>query len=163
MKSIIHQITAVAAVLCAVAFPVQELKAANVLLKGAGYYRFGNYDFFADDGKEQSGRYRNLGRDYYHKIEYGMDYISNTSGYKSGTLSYEFWALPYYGATSGVVLMTRSLSPLYGGERYVDLYKYGWGVSLNQYRYPEQNLWEYAGSGRWKFRDSLAFSRKTLL
>jgi hypothetical protein len=162
MKSIIHQLTAVASVLFAVAVSAPESQATNVRLKGSGYYDLGSYHVFLRGGKEQSGRYRNLGRDYYHKIEYGMDYITNRSDYKSGSLSYEFWAMPYYGATSGIVLMTRGLSPLWGGERYVDLYRNGWGISLDRYRYPEQNLWEYTGSG-WKFRDSLAFSRKTLL
>lgn len=162
MKSIIHQITAVAAVLFAVAVSAPVSEAASIRLKGSGYYLLGDYYVFSHGGKQQSGRYKNLGRDYYHNIEYGMDYISNNSGYKSGSLSYEFWALPYYGATSGIVLMTRNLSPLYGGERYVNLYKSGWGISLNLYRYPEQNIWEFTRSG-WKFRDSLAFSKKTLL
>lgn len=163
MKSIIQQITAVAAVLFTVAVPTPESQAANVRLKGSGYYHLGNYYVFSQYGKEQSGRYSNLGRDYYHKIEYGMDYITNSSSYRSGSLSYEFWAMPYYGATSGIILMTRGLSPLSGGSRYINLYKYGWGISLDQYRYPEQNIWEYIGGGRWRFRDSLAFSRKTLL
>jgi hypothetical protein len=163
MKSIIHQITAAAAVLFAVAVAAPDSQAATVRLKGSGYYRLGNYDIFSHGGKEQSGRYSYLGSDYYHKTEYGMDYITNTSGYSSGSLSYEFWALPYYGATSGIILMTRSLPSLGRGERYVSVYKYGWGISLNLYRYPEQNIWEYMGGGSWKFRDSLAFSKKTLL
>lgn len=162
MKSIIHQITAVAAVLFTVAISAPQSHAANIRLKGSGYYRLGNYYVFSHEGKEQSGRYKSLGRDYYHKIEYGMDYIANTSSYKSGSLSYEFWAMPYYGATSGIVLMTRSLSPLSGGERYVNFYKNGWGLSLNLNRYPEQNIWEYTGRV-WKFRDSLGFTKKTLL
>lgn len=163
MKSIIQQITAVAAVLFTVAVSVPESQAANIRLKGSGYYRLGSYYIFSHgDGKEQSGRYDYLGSDYYHKIEYGMDYITNTSGYRSGSLSYEFWALPYYGATSGIVLMTRGLSPLPSGARYVNLYRNGWGISLDRYRYPEQNIWEFT-SGGWKFRDSLAFSKKTLL
>jgi hypothetical protein len=163
MKSIIQQITSIAAVLFTVAVSAPESQAANIRLKGSGYYRLGSYYVFSHGGKEQSGRYSYLGTDYYHKIEYGMDYITNTSGYKSGSLSYEFWALPYYGATSGIVLMTRGLGPLSSGARYINLYKNGWGISLNLYRYPEQNIWEYMGGGSWKFRDSLAFSKKTLL
>ncbi len=162
MKSIIHKITAVAAVLVAVASSIPQSQAANIRLRGSGYFELGNYDTFSRYGKEQSGRYDNLGRDYYHKTEYGMDYVTNASGFRSGSLSYEFWAMPYYGAESGIVLMTRGLSRLAGNESYVDLYKYGWGVSLDRYRYPEQNIWEYTSSG-WRFRDSLSFTRKTLL
>ncbi len=161
MKFISHKLAA-AFSLFAITTSIPEARSAAVKLKGSGYYLLGSYYVFSHGGKEQSGRYSYLGTDYYHKIEYGMDYITNTSGYRSGSLSYEFWALPYYGATSGIVLMTRGLGPLAGGQRYVNLYKYGWGISLNLYRYPEQNLWEYTSSG-WKFRDSLAFTRKTLL
>ena len=162
MKSIIHKITAVATVLIAVASSVPESQAASVRLKGSGYYKLGSSYVYSDWGKTQSGRYDNLGSDYYHRTEYGMDYISNSSSYRSGSLSYEFWALPYYGSSSGIVLMTRGLNSLSGGSRYVDLYRSGSGISLNRYRYPEQNIWEYTSSG-WRFRDSLAFSRKTLL
>lgn len=162
MKSIIHKITAVATVLIAVASSVPESQAASVRLKGSGYYKLGSSYVYSDFGKAQSGRYDNLGSDYYHRTEYGMDYISNSSSYRSGSLSYEFWALPYYGSSSGIVLMTRGLNSLSGGSRYVDLYRSGSGISLNRYRYPEQNIWEYTSSG-WRFRDSLAFSRKTLL
>jgi hypothetical protein len=164
MKSIIQQSIAFAAVLFTVAGSIPESQAANVRLKGSGYYRLGSeYVFSGRNGKQQSGRYSYLGSDYYHKIEYGIDYVTNTSSYKSGSLSYEFWALPFYGATSGIILMTRGLSPLSSGQRYVNLYKYGWGISLNLYRFPEQNIWEYIGRDAWRFRDSLAFSRKTLL
>ena len=162
MKSILHNITAVATALVAVASSIPEAQAANIRLKGSGYYELGDYDTFSRYGKKQSGRYESLGGGYYHDTEYGMDSISNTSGYRSGSLSYEFWAMPYYGATSGVVLMTRGLSPLSGDRRYLDLYRFGGGVSLDRYRYPEQNIWEYTNRG-WKFRDSLAFTRKTLL
>lgn len=162
MKSIPHKLAAAAVSLFVIATSIPEAQSAAIRLEGSGYYRLSKFEVFSENGKAQSGRYRNLGRDYYHNIEYGVDYISNNSGYRSGSLSYEFWALPFYGATSGIVLMTRGLSPLSADRSYVDLYRYGYGISLDEYRYPEQNIWEYTSRG-WRFRDSLAFSRKTLL
>lgn len=161
MKSTLSQFVA-AAVIMTMAGSVSESQAADVKLDGSGYYELGSYDVFSSGGKEQSGRYRNLGRDYYHKIEYGIDFITNYSFSSSGSLSYEFWAMPFYGATSGVVLMTRGLGGLSDGESYEGVWKYGFAISLDRSRYPEQSLWERTRTG-WKFRDALSFSRKTIL
>lgn len=162
MKTIIRQSLAVAAALFTVAGPVPESHAAAVKLEGYGYYETGKHDVFSSNGKEQSGRYRNLGRDYYHKVEYGIDFVTNYSNSSTGSLSYEFWAMPYYGATTGIVLMTRKLGTLARSEDFENVWKYGYAVSLDRNRFPEQSLWELTSSG-WKFRDALSFSRRTNL
>ena len=77
-------------------------------------------------------------------------------------MSFELWAMPYYGATSGTILMTKGVSSLWGGYNYADYISTGKAISLNRYRYPELNLFEYAYSG-WKWRDALSFSYKNLL
>ena len=162
MKSIIQQSIAVAAVMFTVAGSVPESQAANMRLNGSGYYWLSDWEVFSNGGKEQSGRYKNLGRDYYHKVEYGIDYVANNSYSSSGSLSYEFWAMPYYGATSGIVLMTRKLGAFSSRESKEDVWKNGYAISLNRNRFPEQSLWELTRSG-WKFRDVLTFSRKAYL
>ncbi len=162
MKSLTQQLAAVATSVLAIAVFIPATQAADIRLQGSGYYDIGSFEIRSRYGKEQGGRYDNLGGGYYHDIEYGMDYISNESGSRSGSLSYEFWALSYYGATSGTILMTRGLNSLAGDRSYIDLYRLGYGRSLNRYRYPEQNIWEFTSRG-WRFRDSLAFSNKTLL
>ncbi|MES2924083.1 MAG: hypothetical protein V4819_21200 [Verrucomicrobiota bacterium] len=162
MKSIIQQSIAVAAVFFTVAGSIPELQAADMRLNGSGYYKLGNREVFSTEGKEQSGRYKNLGRDYYHKVEYGIEVITNDSYSGSGTLSYEFWAMPYYGATSGIVLMTRKLGAFSRREVQEDVWKNGYAISLNRNRIPEQSLWEFTRNG-WKFRDALTFTRKAYL
>jgi hypothetical protein len=162
MKSIIQNSIAVAAALFTVVGSIQQSQAADVRLDGSGYYWLGKKEVFSSNGKEQSGRYKNLGRDYYHKVEYGMDFITNYSYSSTGSLSYEFWAMPFYGATSGIVLMTRGVGALSSGEAYDDVWKKGYAVSLARKRFPEQSLWERTRSG-WKFRDALTFSRKAYL
>lgn len=162
MKSIIQQSIAVATVLFTIAASVPESQAANMRLNGSGYYTLGSYEVYSNYGKEQSGRYTNLGSDYYHKVEYGIDYVANNSYSSSGSLSYEFWAMPYYGATSGIVLMTRRLGAFSSREIKEDVWKNGYAISLNRSRFPEQSLWELTRYG-WKFRDALTFSRKAYL
>lgn len=162
MKSIIQQSIAVAAVLFTVAGLIPESQAADMRLNGSGYYWLGNREVFSNSGKEQSGRYKNLGQDYYHKVEYGIDYVANNSYSSSGKLSYELWAMPYYGATSGIVLMTRQLGAFASRESKEDVWKNGYAISLNRNRFPEQSLWERTRNG-WKFRDALTFSRKAYL
>jgi hypothetical protein len=91
-----------------------------------------------------------------------MDFITNHSSNSSGSLSYEFWGIPYYGASQGVILMTSGLAPLRGGYSYEQLYVSGYALALDEWRYPDINLWELTRKG-WRFKDSLTFTKKTFL
>jgi hypothetical protein len=164
MKSIISKLTTAAVALFAVATVAPEAKAAKVTLDGYGYYALGTKVTYYNKGSvpAQSGRYAGLGRDYYHKITYEMDFITNRSSSGSGSLSYEFWAMPYYEATSGIILMTRGLKPMSGGQSVKSLTKSGLGIYIDARRFPEQNLWEFTSNG-WKFRDALTFPQKIWL
>ncbi len=162
MKSLISKLVAPTISLFAAVAMVQESRATNVTLDGFGSYALGTKVTFYGSAPAQSGRYKSLGTDYYHKVSYTMDYITNRSNSKSGSLSYEFWALPFYGSTSGIILMTRSLKPMAGGLSVKYLTKTGLGVFLDVRRFPEMNLWEYTSKG-WKFRNALSFPRKVWL
>lgn len=159
MQFIARKLTIAATALAAIALSVPEARSADVRLEGTGYYKLVNRTEFYQEGVEQSGRYRNLGRDYYHQIEYGVDFIGNDSNRRSGSLSYEFWALPFYGSTSGIIVMTRGVQSIPGRNNLDGVVRTGLGVSLHKRRFPEQSLWEFTRKG-WKFRDALSFSRK---
>jgi hypothetical protein len=58
--------------------------------------------------------------------------------------------------------MTHGLSPLRGGYSYRKLSVSGHALSLDEWRYPDINLWEYTRKG-WKFKDSLTFTKKSYL
>ena len=163
MKTMIQHLTAAAVALCTFAAVVPETQAANIRLDGYGYYyRFGGDRFYGNGGKKQSGRVKYLQSDYYRRTEIGIDFLTNRSNGKSGSLSFEFWAMPYYGADKGIVLMTIGSSPLSGTSSKKDFHVDGYAVSLDAYKYPELNIWEYTRNG-WKFRDALSFTRKSLL
>jgi hypothetical protein len=162
MKKLMHKLSAVVMSLVSAAASIQSAEATNVTLDGSGYYSNSTYAPYYQYGTAQSGRYTNLGADYYHSSEIGIDQLTNRSSYRSGTMSFEFWAMPYYGATSGIILMTKSVSSLWGGYSYYDLSRSGKAISLNRYRYPELDLFEYTNYG-WKWRDALSFSRKSYL
>ncbi len=128
-----------------------------VSLDGSGAYSLSDSDF-RDSGRSlQSGRYRNLGRAYYHAASYDMDEINNNTNIRSGSLSFEFWGLRYYQAVRGPILMTYGLSPLGRGNFYQNAFAEGFAVSLGRFAYPELNLVEYTRRG-WKWRDALSFS-----
>jgi hypothetical protein len=157
MKTILHQLAAIA-LFTAAALP--EAKATDVTLDGYGFYSLAHrLAFHPEPGLWQSGRKPYLGGGYYRKAEIGMDFITNRSTRRSGELSFELWAMPYYGATSGVVLMTKGLDSLGGGRSYRDRSPDGFAVLLDRRRFPELNLWEFTRKG-WKFRDALSFPRK---
>lgn len=143
-------------------FQSSTAQAADVRLEGYGYYELGSYANYYRYGTAQSGRYSNLGAGYYRTAEIGMDEVANNSISRSGSLSFELWALSYYGATSGTVLMTQQLNPLWGGYSYFDVASFGRSLSLNRYRYPELNLYEYTRYG-WMWRDALSFAYRTLM
>lgn len=162
MKPIRRILSAATAAFLTIAGTTSESHATKVRLDGSGSYEFGNAIKYFANGTKQTGRYGNLGRDYYHKTTIGMRWITNHGGSRSGDLSFEFWGMPFYGATSGIVLMTQGLKPLNGGSYYSNLYRKSYAIYLDEWRFPELNLWEYTRKG-WQFRDALSFRRDNLL
>lgn len=162
MKAITRNFTTAAAALIALIGTNPETRAANLTLDGSGFYELGHKVRHSTEGVSQSGRYSSLTGAYYRRTTIGMEWITNNSRSRSGKLSFEFWGMPYYGATSGVVLMTRSVGALSGGHFYETIERNGHAVFLNEYRFPELNLWEHTRNG-WKFRDALSFEQNNLL
>jgi hypothetical protein len=162
MKSISQSLAALAAVALILIGSAPETQAAKVTLDGSGFYNLRPQVKYFNRGVRQTGRYRNLGGDYYHRGTIGMDWITNNSKFRSGSLSFELWAMPYYGATSGIILMTKRINPLYGTYYYISKKAYGYAISLDAYRFPELNLWEFTRTG-WQWRDALTFKRKGYL
>jgi hypothetical protein len=111
----------------------------------------------------QTGRYSSLGSGYYRSgtIRVGRIQNNNFSG-RSGTLSFEFWGMPYYNANSGYTKFTRRLSPLYAGYGYSNVVKSGWMKHYGYTLYPELNLFEYTTSG-WLWKRELKFSSSRAL
>ncbi len=157
MKLNISQLTIAATAALAAVSAVPEAKSADLTLDGYGSYNLGNFDRYYPGGTRQSGRYRNLGADYYRTAEIEIDAVQNHSDYRSGSMSFELWAMPYYGATSGAILMTKSLRYLKAGRYFDGVYCSGMAISLDEEAFPELNLWEYTRSG-WMFRDALTFA-----
>ncbi len=162
MKSIIQRLATTGLALFAMSAAIPEAQAANLTLDGYGSYSLGNNVDFYGSGAKQTGRYRNLGRDYYHTATIRMDFVTNHSNSRSGDLSFELWAMPYYGATSGIILMTRALDRLDAGDSNRDVSKKGKAVFLDARRFPELNLWEFTRNG-WRFKDALTFKNKAYL
>ncbi len=155
--------TTAIAVLFATFGTVFESQATDLTLDGSAFYQLGRrITYYGGGGPNQSGRYGSLGSDYYHKATIGSRWITNHSNSRSGDLSFELWAMRYYGATNGIVLMTRGLNPLPGGSYYSRVERSGHAIFLDRFRFPELNLWEFTRNG-WKWRDALTFTRKDLL
>ena len=161
MKTIIRPLVAAIAAFVSLSGITTPAQAAKVTLDGDGYYKVFNPVVYRG-GAKQTGRYGNFGADYYRETTYSMRWINNRSNYRSGSLSFEFWAMPFYGATKGIVLMTRGLDPLKPGATRTNKRCNGYAVYLDEFRFPEINIWEYTRSG-WKFRDALSFKRDNLL
>lgn len=162
MKSIITQLSTCALAMVALITTASETRAAKVTLDGYGSYSLSKtVKYYGSGGPSQSGRYRKLGSDYYKSAVIRMDFVTNRSTSKSGDLSFELWAMPYYGATSGIILMTRSIDPISADRSKSNISKDGKAISLDARRFPEFNLFEYTRYG-WKSRDYLSFSRKVL-
>ncbi len=162
MKFIIPRLTAAAVAILTTAIIIPEAHATKLRLSGSGYYDLASRESYFRGGRPQSGRYDNLGEGYYRNAEIGMERVVNRWNSRSGSMSFELWAMPFYGATSGPVLMTYGLDPLKGGFHYSNVVAFGKAVSLNKRRYPEFELYEYTKKG-WVWRDLLKFSSKTLL
>ena len=155
MKTIALKITAILAGAGLISFPTTESHAADLALEGVGSYVLGNTYRYYSKGKKQSGRYRNLGSDYYQSARIRMDRVTNFSGYRSGAMSFELWATDYYDATSGIVVMTSGLNRLNKYRYYRKVNRSGFGLYLDDFYYPQHNLFEYVGS--WEWRDVLVF------
>jgi hypothetical protein len=162
MKSLVQKITTAAAATFALALSMPEAQAAKITLDGYGYYALGTKVTYYGSAPKQNGRYRTLGSDYYHKASFQIDFLTNRSNSGSGSLSYEFWAMPYYGATTGIVLMTRGVQSMAPNTSVKNFKKAGLGVFLDARKFPEMNIWEYTRKG-WNFRDALSFTRKIRL
>ncbi|MEO7100706.1 MAG: hypothetical protein ABI162_15195 [Luteolibacter sp.] len=162
MKSTIHKLTTSAFALFAAAAAIPEAHAAKLTLDGTGYCTIPGSEAYYPGGRLQSGRYTNLGADYYHTATIGIKAITNHSSTRSGSMSFELWAMRYYGATTGIVLMTEGLDTLKGGFHFSNVTVSHKAISLNVRRFPELDLFEYTSNG-WKWKDVLTFSTKTLL
>lgn len=163
MKSIVQKLIAAAVAFSATGLVLPEANAANLKLEGYGYYKLSNTVKYYANPPKQGGRYYKFkGGDYYHKATIGMDYLTNYSNSSSGDLSFEFWAMSYYGATKGIILMTEGLSPIRANRSFGDLIGSGYAIDLDTKRYPDINIWEYTRKG-WTFRDALTFDYKTWL
>ena len=142
-----------------IAAPFSE--AAKIRFAGEATYKLGNKVKFYSQGTRQTGRRSNFGPDYYHTSSIGMRQVSNLSSSKSGNLSFEFWAMPYYGASNGIILQTAGLSPIKAGGYISKLRRDGHALFINRSRFPDLNIWERTGNG-WKFRDSITYSWKEI-
>ena len=162
MKSTLRKLTAAAFAILAVGNSIPTAKAADLTLDGYGSYSLGTSVSYYNTPPKQYGRYSNLGRDYYHSATIRIDYVTNNSNSYSGDLSFELWAKRYYDGTSGIVLMTHSASGLSPYAANKVLSRSGKAVSIDRYRFPELNLFEYTRNG-WKSRDYLTFSKKTYM
>lgn len=136
---------------------VSVVKAADLDMRGYGSVNESPYEAYSRYGASQSGRYRNLGTGYYRRTTIGVDAIRNYSGFRSGSISFELWAMPYYGATSGTVLMTTNAGDVSGFSTKRNVYRTGNKMSYDGYAFPELNIWEFTRSG-WGFRDNITFS-----
>jgi hypothetical protein len=163
MKMIRHTLLAAFAASLAWFAPADRAAAADVTLDGSGFYETKRKVEFRGKGVKQTGRYGNFGPDYYRGTKYGMRWITNRSNKKTRKLSFEFWGMPFYGATEGVVLMTRQVKPIKAGRTLGKVRREGRALYLDEFRFPELNIWEFRGNGGWNFRDALSFKRRTVL
>jgi hypothetical protein len=161
MKTFFRKIPAgIAALAMSVVAP--HAKATDLTLDGYGYYSLGSRITYFIDGRYQGGRFGNFGKNYYRRATMRTDFITNWSSYRSGSMSYEFWGMPYYGASKGLIVMTRGLDPLGAGRYYKGRTVEGYAISPDSRRYPEFSLWEYTRKG-WRFRDALSFTNRVRL
>ncbi len=162
MKSFVNRLCTGVVTIAALLTSTSQSQAADVTLDGFGSYSLSrNASYIGRGGPAQSGRYRNLGSDYYKSAVIRMDFITNRSFTRSGSLSFELWAMPYYGATSGIILMTRGIGQISGNRSLRKVSARGSAISLDERRFPEFNLFEYTWNG-WESSDYLSFSNRVL-
>jgi hypothetical protein len=153
---------AVALGLAALAFSLTApvASAAKVKING-GYVTLGN-DKVLRLG-QSSGRYTDLGRNYYRTTGIGCTSIQNTSKKGvSGVLSLEYWALPFIDSTEGKPLMSVLLPRVEANKQIKAVKKSGPAAYYNAYGYIQLRLYELSG-GIWKLRYSKNIGSRQLL
>ena len=133
-------------------------RSSNVTIDGSGFTDLNSSVRYFGGEVKQSGRFTSLGINHYRKAEFGVKWISNRSPHRTGNLGIELWAMPYYGADQGVVLMSRAVEPLAGAAYYFREEWKGFAILLRQKRFPEINLWEHTRKG-WKWPDKLSLKQ----
>lgn len=162
MKSSLRKLSTAVAASIALVTSLPETKAADVTIDGSGFYELATTIGYYPSGIRQTGRRPYLGGGEYHKGIIGSRWMSNNSNIRSGTLSFELWAMPFYGANNGIVLMTCGVPGIAPYRFYNNPRRSGFAVFLDRYRHPELNLYEYTQAG-WQWRDNLTFQRRTIL
>lgn len=145
---------AMAAMAFTLAAPSAE--AAKIRFEGPASYDLATRVKYRAKAPAQSGRYRTLGRGYYHAGTIGMRWIDNRSAKISGPLSFEFWALRFVGANSGPILSTSAVKRISGFDSFYDVRKSSYTLYIDRFRFPDINIWERR-DGRWNFRDAFTF------
>lgn len=163
MKMIRHTLLAALAVPLISFGSAERSAAADVTIDGSGFYNARKKVTFRGNGARQAGRYGNFGPDFYRHNRYGVQWLTNRSFQRSGRLSLEFWGMPFYGATEGVVLMTRQVPRIGPGRTQRNVRRQGAALFLDEVRFPEISVWEFRSRGGWVFRDALSFRRSTVL
>ena len=133
---------------------------ADLDLRGRSSVNEGWNEYYSYYGASQGGRYSNLGEGYYRRTTIKVQRIQNHSSWRSGSTSFELWAMPYYGANSGTVLMTTNTGRLWGWSSKWNVSRTGNKMALDDYAFPELNIWEYTRYG-WRFRDEITYSYRS--
>ncbi len=101
---------------------------------------------------QESGRYPDLGRNYYRTTTIGCKAIRNVSKKgTSGQLSLEYWASPLYGSEMGTPLMSLLLPSIKSGKRQSNVSKEAPARYYNDEGYVQLRLYEYT-AGQWVLR-----------
>jgi hypothetical protein len=164
MKTTTRRIIAMLVVGCALAgmFCPAELRAAALNMGTFTWGRAGGATLLT--GAKQTGRFRNFGTGYYDTGYVSVSTIVNRSAVRTGSLSLELWATPYYGAAYGFVNFSRALNPLSARHYYPTVFRSGlfriYGANITAY-YPRLNLYEL--SNGWKLRAFLLSPSQGLL
>jgi hypothetical protein len=158
MKTIAKNLFAAAIAFITLSAAAPQAQATDVVLQGYSSYNLGAVKTYRAGGAAQSGRYTNLGRGYYRSSHIYVDRVTNRSTTtRSGSLSMELWAMPFYGASYGATLVTSGLGQLNRNSYFYNVNRYGSALFLNSYRIPEMNLFEYTNRG-WGHRSTIRFS-----
>jgi hypothetical protein len=103
---------------------------------------------------QASGRYSNLGKNYYRTATIGCTAVRNISASgRSGQLSLEYWALPFFTSKTGTPLMSALLPSIKGGKKLSNVSKVGPAAYYNADGYIQLRLYEFS-AGKWVLRAS---------
>ena len=132
---------------------------AQPVLTGTGrYFRSGGYAYY--NSVSFSGRKQGYNYSSYSSYNNGAGYYWGSSSYysktvshpytsiysRTGGLSFEFWGKTYYNGSTGYILRTRFLSPLYQGYAYIPAKASGVLRRINRYLWPQINLYHFTSS-----------------